>query len=297
MLDTQGVAVALPRSAPIIAVATARCENATGGRVVRKLGSRIPPATCLGRIPDARLPVPGAESEGDAVVPQPPYAHRTSSVPHVRSPNHTPVDHSGTVAGALAVPGAAVFQGLAAAHALWAVSWLVDDFRVSKDIYSGFRLLGSPNLGLTQTLVHVDFGVFLVGIIWLVNYRWTEHRPTVIEQDSVAWTPGHVIGLVSVLALGARTAAVESGASGDVAGRGPVGADSRTVVETGLPRGTDGLELLLARAVGGIRRTGTSGAGTPGCRSIWWRGATKRSGTTRLPLGSPAYCWAGSPSD
>ncbi len=136
------------------------------------------------------------------------------------------------------------FMSLAAAHAVWAASWLVDDFRVSKDIYSGFRLLGSPNLGITQSLVHVDFVVFLVGIVWLVNYRWTFQRPSVIEQDSVSWTPGHVVGLVSVLALGAGLLLWNVGGPVMWQDEAQSALISRTVVETGLPRGTDGLNYF-----------------------------------------------------
>ncbi len=136
------------------------------------------------------------------------------------------------------------FVGLAAVHAVWAASWLVDDFRGAKDIYSGFRMLGSPNVGLTQTLVHVDFAVFLVGIIWLVNYRWTYQRPAVIEQDSVAWTPGHVVGLVSVLALGAGLLLWNLGGPVMWQDEAQSALISRTVIETGLPRGTDGLNYF-----------------------------------------------------
>ncbi len=137
-----------------------------------------------------------------------------------------------------------ILVGLAAVHAVWAASWLVDDFRVAKDIYSGFRMLGSPNLGLTQALVHVDFGVFLVGIIWLVNYRWTDQRPALIEQDSVAWTPGHVIGLVSVLALGTGLLLWNLGGPVMWQDEAQSALISRTVAETGLPYGTDGLNFF-----------------------------------------------------
>ena len=133
---------------------------------------------------------------------------------------------------------------LAAVHALWAVNTLAGQFHSAKDIYGGFRLLGSPNAGLTQLLVHVDFGLFLLGVVWLAHHRWTSRRPQVIEQDSLAWSPLHHLGLASVLALSAG--ALLWNLAGPILWQDEAQSAliARTVVETGLPRGTDGLNFF-----------------------------------------------------
>jgi Dolichyl-phosphate-mannose-protein mannosyltransferase len=134
--------------------------------------------------------------------------------------------------------------GLAAGHALWAANWLADRFRVGADLYGGFRLLGAPDASLTALLVHVDFCVFLIGACWLTHYRWTYQRPAVIEQDSLDWTSGHRLGLVGVLGLGAGLLLWNLGGPLLWQDEAQSALISRTVLQTGLPRGTDGLNYF-----------------------------------------------------
>lgn len=137
-----------------------------------------------------------------------------------------------------------VMIGLASVHALWAASGLAQQFQLSHDLYGGFRLLGAPTASLTSFLVHVDFGVFLIGVVWLVHYRWTYQRPAQIEQESVAWTMGHRLGLVSVLGLGAGLLLWNLGGPLLWQDEAQSALISRTVLETGLPRGTDGINYF-----------------------------------------------------
>ena len=133
---------------------------------------------------------------------------------------------------------------LAALHAFWAVATLTGQFHVARDIYGGFRLLGSPTAGLTQWLVHVDFGVFLTGVLWLIRERWDSPHPRTMEPDSVAWSFGHRVGLAGVLALGAGLLLWNLGGPILWQDEAQSALISRTVVETGLPRGTDGLNYF-----------------------------------------------------
>ena len=129
---------------------------------------------------------------------------------------------------------------LAAAHAVWAAQWLVEQFHQSPYIYGGFRLLGSPNSSWTAKLLHLDFLVLLIGVIWLVHQRWTFQRPAVIEQESVAWTAGHRWGLAGVMALGGGLLFWNLGGPLLWQDEAQSALISRTVLETGIPRGTDG---------------------------------------------------------
>ena len=112
------------------------------------------------------------------------------------------------------------------------------------DLYGGFRLLGAPDASLTALLVHVDFVVFLIGAFWLTHYRWTYQRPAVIEQDSLDWTTGHRLGLVGVLGLGAGLLLWNLGGPLLWQDEAQSALISRTVLQTGLPRGTDGLNYF-----------------------------------------------------
>ena len=134
--------------------------------------------------------------------------------------------------------------GLASVHAAWAASWLAQQFQLSHDLYGGFRLLGAPAASLTSLLVHLDFVVFLIGVVWLAHYRWTYQRPALIEQESVAWTTGHCLGLVSVLGLGAGLLLWNLGGPLLWQDEAQSALISRTVLQTGLPRGTDGLNYF-----------------------------------------------------
>lgn len=134
--------------------------------------------------------------------------------------------------------------GLASVHAIWAAGSLAQQFQLSHDLYGGFRLLGAPVASLTSLLVHLDFVVFLVGVIWLVHYRWTYQRPAQIEQESIAWTMGHRLGLVGVLGLGAGLLLWNLGGPLLWQDEAQSALISRTVLQTGLPRGTDGLNYF-----------------------------------------------------
>ncbi len=133
---------------------------------------------------------------------------------------------------------------LASIHAIWAANWLSEQFLVTKYIYGGFRLLGSPYSSLTELLVHIDFAVFLIGVIWLAHYRWTYQRPEAIEQEGVQWTTGHRWGLAGVLALGAVLLLWNLGGPDLWQDEAQSALISRTVIQTGLPRGTDGLNYF-----------------------------------------------------
>gem|GEM_PF-571113 len=136
------------------------------------------------------------------------------------------------------------FVCLAGMHAFWATNGLIDQFYQSHCYVGGFRLLGSPTASYTEFFLHIDFILFLVGAIWLAHYRWTCQRPLVIEQESTCWTTGHRWGLASVMALGAGLLLWELGGPDLWQDEAQSALISRTVLQTGVPRGTDGLNYF-----------------------------------------------------
>lgn len=134
--------------------------------------------------------------------------------------------------------------GMAALHAVWAANWLADQFVLSNYLYGGFRLLSAPDASLMALLLHVDFVVFLVGVFWLAHHRWTYQRPVVLAPESLTWTAGHRLGLVGVLGLGAGLLLWNLGGPLLWQDEAQSALISRTVLQTGLPRGTDGLNFF-----------------------------------------------------
>ena len=133
---------------------------------------------------------------------------------------------------------------VAGVHAVWAAGYLIDEFYASHCYVGGFRLLGSPTASYTEFFLHIDFVLFLVGAIWLAHYRWTYQRPVSVEQESIAWTPGHRWGLGGVLALGAGLLLWQLGGPDLWQDEAQSALISRTVLQSGLPRGTDGLNYF-----------------------------------------------------
>lgn len=129
---------------------------------------------------------------------------------------------------------------VAGLHAIGAVWILSERFFLSKCYFGGFRLLGTPTSSFTDFFIHVDFVVFLLGALWLAYHRWTYSRPTMPATEGVDWTRSHRWGLGGVLIAGAVLLLWDLGGPDLWQDEAQSALISQTVLQTGLPLGTDG---------------------------------------------------------
>lgn len=127
---------------------------------------------------------------------------------------------------------------IAAGHAFWAVGQLTHDYEVRGQFAGGFRLLGAPFQSLQHFLVHIDFAVWLVALCWLARIRreWPVH--SLFSPESTRSRHRLTLALTLIGAgallfwnLGRPTLWQDEAQSALI---------SRTVLQTGLPLGTDG---------------------------------------------------------
>lgn len=127
---------------------------------------------------------------------------------------------------------------IASGHASWAIGHLARDFEVRGQLAGGFRLLGHPLLSLQHFLVHVDFGILLIALCWLarVRQKWPINSPFTPETSQLRHRVAFALTLVAAgillfWNLGKPTLWQDEAQSALI---------SRTVLQAGLPLGTDG---------------------------------------------------------
>ena len=131
---------------------------------------------------------------------------------------------------------------LAICHASWAVGQLARNYDAEGQYAGGFRLLGDPVQSLQSFLVHLDFGVLLIAIVWLVRVRQIWPASTPFSPESTVRR--HRLALILTLLGGGILLFWNLGGPTLWQDEAQSALISRTVLQTGLPRGTDGLNFF-----------------------------------------------------
>lgn len=131
---------------------------------------------------------------------------------------------------------------LAAGHASWLLGRMIEQHVLSGEYIGGFRLLGDPLRSVNHFFVHIDFGVMLIALGWLANIR--QKWPLTASLSPAGSLLRHRLALTAVLFIAGFLLLWNLGVPILWQDEAQSALISRTVVETGLPRGTDGLNYF-----------------------------------------------------